>query len=226
MRTSLALAASAALLCIPANANATSIADPTGDFLATYTGPANADLDITGASVQFDGTQFLFSSTSSGAIGSTAGSLFVWGVNRGSGTPRLTFGSPSIGSGILFDGVVVLFPDGTLRIVSIPAVGAPTITNILGGASVSGNSISGAAPLSLLFSTGFGPLDYDFTLWSRARVNPALDGLNSEIADFAPGQGAIRASLVPEPATWLSMILGFALAGTALRTRRRHAAAA
>lgn len=217
--------AASLMLAIGSGANATVVVDPLGDFLATYSGPTNPDLDITSASATFDGANFLLSSTTNGSIGATPGSLFVWGINRGAGAPRLTFGSPSIGAGLLFDAVVVMFPDGTLRVVSIPAMGPPTINNFAGGATVSGNTISAAAPLSLLFSTGFTPDQYTFALWSRARVNPLMDGTNAEIADFAPGQGSFLATAVPEPATWLSMLLGFGLVGGTLRAARRRALA-
>lgn len=205
----------------PVAAQATTIADPLGDFIGSYTGPQNADLDITSATAAFDGSNFILSTTLAGPVGTTTGSIFVWGINRGLGLPRLSFGAPSIGATVPFDGVVVLFPDGTLRVVSIPTAGAPTITNIAGGATISGNTISGAAPLALLFSTGFDPADYTFANWSRARVNPALDGTNAEVADFAPNIGTFQASAVPEPATWLTMLLGFAFAGTAFRQRKR-----
>lgn len=196
-------------------APAQSVVDPAGDFLAGYTGAHNPDLDILSASVSFDGTNFLLSSTQAGPVGSSTGSIFVWGVDRGTGAARLAAGTPSYG--VLFDSVVVMFPDGTLRVVTIPTAGAPTITNIAGGVSVFGDSLSASVPLSLLFSAGLAPLDYDFTLWSRLRVNPALDGASSEIADFAPNTGVLSAAAVPEPATWLSLLLGLGVIGGALR---------
>lgn len=217
---SLSILAMSVALAAASSANATVVIDPVGDTLATYTGPASGDLDIVSASATFDGTNFLVSSTLNGPVGTTIGSLFVWGINRGAGTPRLTFGSPSIGAGVLFDAVVVLFPDGTLRVATLPAMGPPTITNFAGGATINGNTISGSAPLSLLFSTGFNAGQYTFSNWSRARVNPLVDGTNAEIADFAPSQGSVTATAVPEPSTWLAMLIGFAMIGGAVRGRR------
>jgi hypothetical protein len=208
-------------LLVSATTASAAVTDPAGDFLGTFTGPQNGDLDILSGDVSFDGTSFTFSSTQNGSIGTTAGSLFVWGVDRGTGLPRLTFGSPSVGAGVLFDAVVVMFPDGTLRVVTIPVAGAPTFNVIAGGTSVNGSSLSANVPLSLLFSTGFAPEDYDFGLWSRARVNPAMDGTNAEIADFLAGSGALNARVVPEPATWLMMLLGFGLVGGVIRRARR-----
>lgn len=209
-------AAGALLLFSAGVASAQSVTDPTGDFLSGYTGAHNADLDIVSASVSFDGINFLLSSTQVGAVGSSTGSIFVWGVDRGTGTARLAAGTPSYG--VLFDSVIVMFPDGTLRVVTFPTAGAPTFTNIEAGVSILGNTLSASVPLSLLFPAGFAPLDYDFTLWSRLRVNPALDGASSEIADFAP---ALKAAAVPEPSTWLSLLLGFGVLGGAIRSGRR-----
>jgi hypothetical protein len=210
---------SALALLASATAASATVIDPADDFLATYTGPQNGDVDILSADVTFDGTSFFLTSTQNGSIGSTAGSIFVWGVNRGSGTPRLTFGTPSIGAGILFDAVIVMFPDGTLRVVTIPLAGAPTFNVIIGGTDVTGDTLSASFSSSLLGSTGFAPQDYTFSLWSRTRVDPAFDGTNAEIADFLPTSMVART--VPEPATWLSMLLGFGLLGTVMRRSRK-----
>jgi hypothetical protein len=212
--------ASAFALLASATAASAAITDPAGDLIDTYTGPSNADLDIVSADVAFDGTSFFLSTTMDGAIGTTTGSLFVWGVDRGSGAPRLTFGSPSVGAGILFDAVIVMFPDGTLRVVTIPLAGAPTINQIAGGSVIDGNALSATVNAALLGSMGFAPEDYTFSLWSRARVNPALDGTNAEIADFLASSGSMHARAVPEPATWLMMLLGFGVSGALIRRRR------
>ena len=39
-------ALAAAALCLPAGPAAAALSDPAGDFLATYVGPRNADLDV------------------------------------------------------------------------------------------------------------------------------------------------------------------------------------
>lgn len=213
--------ASAFALLTSATAAPAAITDPAGDLLGTYTGPSNGDVDILSGDVAFDGTSYFLSTTMNGAVGTTTGSLFVWGVDRGSGAPRLTFGSPSVGAGVLFDAVIVMFPDGTLRVVTIPLAGAPTITQFAGGTVIDGDTMSATVSLALLGSMGFAPEDYAFGLWSRARVNPAMDGTNAEIADFLSGSGSINARAVPEPATWLTMLLGFGAACAAIRKRRK-----
>lgn len=218
MRFLLRATAAVVLLASATTVSAT-IVDPTDDFLSTYTGPQNGDVDILSADVAFDGTSFFLNAMMDGTIGTTPGTLFVWGINRGSGTPRLTFGSPIVGAGILFDAVVVMFPDGTLRVVTFPLAGAPTISVFQGGTAISGDSLSATVSLALLGSMGFAPEDYVFNFWSRTRVNPALDGTNAEIADFLASSQEPRA--VPEPATWLTLLLGFGIIGTVMRKARR-----
>jgi len=208
----------AALLALAAPSVAATLTDSPGDFLATYTGPTSGDLDLLSASVSYDGSHFRLSATVDGAIGSTPGALYVWGINRGAGAPRLTFGSPPVGGTVLFDAVAVMFPDGLARAVTFPSAGPPSITPLPGLVAVSGSTIGGSFAASLFPTNGLAPEDYTFTLWSRARVNPLFDGTNAEIADFAPNVGGITAA-VPEPGTWALMIAGFGLAGAGLRRR-------
>ena len=213
----------AMLLVASATDASATVVDPTADFLSTYTGPPDSDVDLIGGEVVFDGTSFLFTATVAGAITPTPGQLYAWGINRGTGSPRLDLlRDPDIAPGILFDAVVVMLPNGLLSIVTIPAAGAPTATNLAGGTTVSGDTLTASVPLSLLFSTGFAPEDYTFGLWSRIRVDPLVDGTNNEIADFLQGSGSLNAHAVPEPATWLTMLLGFGLAGTVIRSSRRR----
>lgn len=194
--------------------------DPSGDFLATYARASASDLDFTSASVNFDGSAFRLALTVDGPITSTPGKLWVWGVNRGAGTPRLNaLFDPDLDPTVLWDALAVLSADGTLRVVAFPLAGPPVITVFAGGATVSGNSISTVVPLALWSSRGFTPAQYTFQLWSRFRSNPAVDGDNTEVADFGP-----RITAVPEPASWMMLIAGFGLAGAALRVRRRTVA--
>ena len=142
-----ATAIAAALL---ATGSATAASDPLGDFLATYTGPANANLDLVSADARFTGTHFNLSLKAAGAIGGPAGQLYVIGINRGAGIPRLNLLSdPDLDTSVKWDSLAVMLPDGTLRVVTFPAAGAPTITPIFGGALVSGDTISAAVPFAL-----------------------------------------------------------------------------
>jgi hypothetical protein len=208
----------AATILVGSPAFAQAISDPVGDYLPTFTGTEDPALDIISASAVFDGNNFTFSSTSAGAVGVT-GSLYIFGINRGAGTARLASGSPSIGASVLWDAVAVLFPDGTGRVVTFPTAGPPTITTLPGVVTVNDDAISGVFSASLLGSTGFSPGDYTFTGWSRLRLNPAADGTNAEIADFAASGATV--TTVPEAPTWAMMIMGFGVAGRLLRRRRK-----
>lgn len=213
----------AGLLACAAVSPAFAAADPVGDFLATYTGAQTPNLDITGVDARFDGSSFKLTATMNGPIAAQPGVLYVWGVNRGAGAPRLNIlSTPPLDPTVRFDALAVQSTDGTLRVVAVPPAGAPVVTTFAGGAAINGNTISAIVPLSLWPTRGSDPTSYTFQLWTRLRLNPALDGFNSEIADFSP---RVFAS-VPEPASWAMMIAGFGLAGAAARRARIRTAAA
>jgi hypothetical protein len=217
MRVALKLIGAFALLT-SASAATAGIADPAGDFLASYdpTLPHDPGVDIIGADVVFNGSNFLLSATMNAAVRDDPGTLFVWTVNRGSGTPK-PFAPP--GTSIPLDALVIMFPDGLLRVVTF--AGPPT--DMTGATHLDGNTISGTVPLSLLATMGLAPSDYAFGLWSRVRVDATRDGTTAEIADLLTGSGSIRAA-VPEPAAWMTMLLGFGFIGGLLR-RTRNATA-
>ncbi|QNP42441.1 hypothetical protein H9L15_09030 [Sphingomonas daechungensis] len=73
------LVTSATVLLALANPASATVVDPLDDFLSTYTGPLNDDVDILSGDVAFDGTSYFLTSTMNGAIGTTTGSIFVWG---------------------------------------------------------------------------------------------------------------------------------------------------
>jgi hypothetical protein len=213
--TRVRLAALAVVLATAATAPAAAaIVDPAGDFLATYTGPQNGDLDILTAAAAFDGAALTLTTQANGAVGATAGAFYAWGVNRGSGTPGLLQStSPAIGAWALHDAIVLLRPNLSGTVVLIGAGGALTFTNLApGSVTVAGDTIRGLLPISLLPSTGFAAEDYTYAAWTRS-----APGSNAFVADFAPDGATFRA--VPEPATWLCLILGFAAVGGAMRRR-------
>ncbi len=202
--SSLALAAASAHA-------ADAVSDPLGDFLPTFAGSAAAspDLDVVGATVTYNAglNLFTFSSTQAGAVGTTASGLYVWGVNRGAGTAAF---APNGITGVLFDAVVLLRPDGT------GSVGGMALPD--GAVTVSGNVIRGEVSGSLLASTGFTLPNYTFNLWPR---DTAFAGY-AAISDFAPDNANFTAIPVPEPASVVLMALGTA-GLLAWRSRRQQA---
>jgi len=75
--------------------------------------------------------------------------------------------------------------------------------------------------------SGFQPvagLPIDSSVFNYASVLRSTDGSAFSIDNI--GIGAFSVGGVPEPATWAMMILGFGIAGTALRYQRRRAALA
>lgn len=189
-----------------AAAQAATVVDPTGDFLASYTGPHQADLDVTSFSISYNASlqQFLVQSTMAGTIDPTLGGFYAIGVNTGSATapgPFAGIGQPNV----IFNNVVVVQKSGAATI-----AGAP----VPGGALIGGNAFSLIVPLSMLASTGFTPANYAWNIWPRS----ATIGGTAVISDFAPENATIAA--VPEPATWALIVTGFGLVGGTLRSRR------
>ncbi len=203
-------------LLLPLQALAIPVTDPTGDFLATYTGPQNGDMDVLNADVSYNQASdaFRFSATLDGAIGTTDGALYVYGLDRGQGTERFLDGDPSIGTGVVFDMVVVIRPDTTAIIndfinnqVTQLSAGTVQILN--------DSFISVALDADLFPSTGFDTSDYTWNLWPRQGL-----GNNVQISDFAPDASNVGVSQVPVPSTLA--LLG--IAGLGLLRRRRNTA--
>jgi len=194
-----------AAFSIATAANAqSSIIDPAGDFLASYSGPHQADLDITSLSVSYNpGTMdFLIQSTFAGAIDPSLPGFYVIGANTGTGTgPFGSIGAPDV----KFNKVILVQKNGTATLGGTPL--AP------GSVTIGGNALSLIVPLSLLPSTGFSPGRYGFSIWPRSGAG----GLEV-ISDFAPNNATLAA--VPEPAAWSLMLGGFGIVGGALRRRR------
>lgn len=218
MRAMTVFAATIALAITAVPAAAVTRTDPANDYLPTYTGPRNGDLDVLGFSAIVAGSNVILSSTLNGAVGTTPNGIYVWGVNRGAGTAGF---AASLGlDKVLFDSVVVLAPGGTSQVVTFGVT--PVATPLAAGAvTVSGNTITGTVPLALLPSTGVAIGQYGYNLWPRL-----AGGTVANIADFAPNNGTITGGTVPEPATWALLVAGFGGIGAAQRRRRTvHVAA-
>ncbi|MBA2646850.1 MAG: PEP-CTERM sorting domain-containing protein [Pyrinomonadaceae bacterium] len=205
------------LLTITASADSL-VLDPPGDFIPTYAGPQGGDLDVLSAQVTFTGTEFLFAGRVNAAIGTTPGTLYVFGIDRGAGTPR--FGVINTGSatydatGVLFDSVVTVRPDGTGTVTLLVPL-PPAATQLApGSVTITGDSFLARVPVALLPSLGFAPSQFTWNLWPRLGA-----GNNNQISDFAPNNSNAPVA-TPEPATVLLISTG--LVGIAAKLRRRR----
>lgn len=188
--------------------------DSAGDFLSTYTGPHGGDLDVVSANVTFTGTVFRFDAVLNGPVGATAGGFYVWGIDRGFGTPRFGVitgagGATYDATGVLFDSVVVLRPGGASVVNDLLPGGASTplpIASII----VNGSEILADVPASLLPSSALPPSQYRVNLWPRFAGAVG----NNQISDFAPDNSTIQVSAVGEPPSLALLSLsGLALLG-------------
>lgn len=202
MRTRLIAAGIAALALSAGSAHASSVVDPVGDFLPSFVGTHDADLDVTSFSVVYDAdlARFLLSATLAGPIDASKPGLYVIGVNTGTGliAPFGGIGEPNV----IFNQAIVVQKSGAAAVSGTPL-----------SATISGNMFSVIAPLSALPSTGFKPTQYGFNLWPRNGL-----GNNNQISDFAPQNATLSA---PEPSTWAMLVAGFGLLGGVLRRSRR-----
>jgi hypothetical protein len=208
------LAAALLPLIVSSPALASTVSDPVGDFIPSFTGTASPDLDVTSFSVSLDpgATTFSLGAVLAGDIDPALAGFYVIGVNTGSGAihPFAAIGEPNV----TFNQVIVVQKNGTATL------GANSLTTLL-----SGNQFIVSVPVALLPSTGATPTNYGFNIWPR--FGSTVTG-NAQISDFAPDNALLSANgllPVPEPATWVMMLLGFALIGGTIRIgRRRHIA--
>ena len=116
--------------------SAFAVGDPANDFLGTYTGPLNGDLDVLSANVRFDqaSSQLVFEATLNGAIGTSPHAVYIFGIDRGWGNVGNNIfrsggppgGLPKIGAGVTFDTVLVVTAEGQGRSpISSMAAGTP-----------------------------------------------------------------------------------------------------
>ena len=195
-------------LALGTPAAASVVNDPEGDILSSFVGVASPDLDVTTFFVILNSANnFVLEAEFAGAINPATNALYVIGVNTGTGViaPFADIGQPNV----TFNQAII--------------IAGATGTGTVGGSPIDvvidGNDFRAVVPLSLLPSTGALAGEYGFNIWPRVGT-----GNNNQISDFAPDNALLMT--VPEPSTWLMMLLGFGLAGTAIRYRRavpRHA---
>jgi len=207
----------AAVLALSASvAQASFVPDAQGDFLGTYTGTQAGDLDVLFAYGVYNApTQtFSFGATMAAPLGTTAGALYVWGIDRGAGTQRFLAGSPSVGAGVFFDSVL-LYNAGTGAAQLNLFNGQPALTLAAGTVVANGNSLTATLSASLLPSTGRSAAEYGWNFWPRLGA-----GQNAQISDFAPNASTpMVVTTVPEPASAMLLLGGL---GALLAARRRR----
>jgi hypothetical protein len=199
-------------IIISSPAFATTVTDPVGDVLPSFIGNGSPDLDVTSFSVDLDpsATTFSLAAVLAGDINAALAGFYVIGVNTGAGAiaPFADIGEPNV----RFDQVIIVQKNGTATLGGNPL-----------DVMLSGNQFTVSVPVALLPSTGATPANYGFNIWPREGAT--VTG-NSQITDFAPDNALLSAHgivhPVPEPATWLTMLLGFGFVGGALRFRRNQ----
>jgi hypothetical protein len=210
LASALTVASLALVSAVPGSA--TAVSDPPNDFLSTFSGPHNGDLDVVAANVTLNGSNLDFSATLNGAVGQTPGAVYVFGINRGEGTPK--FGNIGEG-GVIFDSTFVIKAAGGGTVNDLINKTSTAITDV----TLSGLTISSVVPVSDLPSEGFNPNDYEFNLWPEAA---AANAGNTEISDFAPNNSDAAVSTAPEPTT--ISLFGMATVGASGLLRRRKRA--
>jgi hypothetical protein len=183
-------------------------------FLSSFTGPHNGDLDILSANVTLNGSDFDFTATLDGTVGTTTGAVYVFGLDRGDGSAKFS----NIGeSGVIFDSVFVIANTGGGTVKDLINKTSTPISDV----TISGATISGVVPVSDFPTEGFSPNNYTFNLWPEA--GPPNPG-NTEISDFAPNNSMSPVSVTPEPASMSLFMFGVTVVAAVALIRRRKAA--
>jgi hypothetical protein len=190
-----------AALCaagLVAQAQAVPFLDETDDFLPSYTGPKDADLDVVQADAVIDreAQTITFSGTLRGAIDTHSPKLYVFGIDRGAGTAGrdLVFqgplgGEPKIGAGVRWDAAVALTAGGQALFFDALHPGLVPLPDV--AVAIRGNQISASVPLALFPSQGLRPEQYTYNLWPRSELSLA----NTVVPDFAPDNGDAPVSI-------------------------------
>ena len=188
---------------VTAPAPSAPIADPAGDFLPTYTGPAAPGLDVVAHEVRIVGDRMTFFGRMAGGVADTqaVGGVYLFGVDRGQGTPRFSAGTPPIGPNVLWDLIVRVNPNGT-GLVNNQVAGVVTQLNPA-DITISGNELTASVPLSLLQQGATRPQEqWTYNLWPR---NGIIIGQNGNVSDLAPddGNSRVKPEFISGPARFI-----------------------
>ncbi|GGC70311.1 hypothetical protein GCM10011504_55150 [Siccirubricoccus deserti] len=169
--------------------------DSIGDFLETYEGPQNGDLDVIVADAFLTRTdEVVLRGVHAAPIGTTDGAAYVWGIDRGAGIELFPTLDPPIGEGVTFDAVVILLPDGTGTLIDLVTGGATDLDS--SSIKIAGSVISVSLNASLLPSQGLAFEDYGYNLWPRFAPEGVDPGDNTQVSDFAPDASTFTARLL------------------------------
>jgi hypothetical protein len=172
--------------------------DASQDFLSSYNGPKDSDLDVLQADVAIDllAQTITFSGTMRGNIDTRSPKLYVFGIDRGAGAAGgdLVFhgplgGAPKIGNGVMWDSAIALTAAGQALFFDVLNPGLVPLPDV--AVTISGNQITATAPLSLFPSRGFKLKDYTYNVWPRSELSLA----NTVVSDFAPDNGNASVSI-------------------------------
>lgn len=166
------------------------IADPAGDFLSTYTGTQDPGLDVVAHEVDYleDQERMVFSGRMAGSVAATqaVGGLYLFGVDRGQGTPRFLSTPPAppvIGPNVVWDSVLRINPNGTGNFNNLLA-GVNTPLNPA-DIHINGDEFTASVPLTLLTPGATRPpQEWTYNLWPRNGL-----GQNVQVSDLAPDDG-------------------------------------
>ena len=208
---------------VTTHADALPFIDSSNDFLPSYVGPKDADLDVVQADVVIDpkaGT-ITFSGTVAGDIDRQSQKLYVFGIDRGRGAVGrdLVFqgaigGEPKIGSGVLWDAAAVLTAGG--QALFFDALNPGFVPQPGVAVTIDGRQITATYPLALFASQGFGFRAYTYNLWPRAGSSLA----NTFVPDFAPDNGNAPVSIAGKRFRFDLVRSGKAVAANCLRDAR------
>lgn len=172
------------------------IADPVGDILPTYTGPYAPGMDVVAHQVTLAGDRVIFYGRMDGPIAPTQafGGLYLFGIDRGLGTPRFLgpAAPPVIGPNVVWDSILRINPDGTGLFNNVVA----GIVTPLDRADIviNDNEFVASVPLSLLSPAATRPpCEWTYNLWPRNGI-----GRNVQVSDLAPDDGNSPFQSLPE----------------------------
>ena len=191
----------AAALCAAGfigQAQALPFLDASQDFLPTYSGPKDADLDVLQADVVIDAQAqtITFSATLRGNIDTRSPKLYVFGIDRGAGAAggNLVFhgplgGEPKIGKGVMWDSAIALTAAGQALFFDVLNPGLVPLPSV--AVTIAGSQITATVPLALFTSQGFKLKEYTYNVWPRSELSLA----NTVVSDFAPDDGNAPVSI-------------------------------